>query len=120
MVIAGVETVEPWCRRKEIVVPTLGKQIFEVTGDDKAKHFVMQRTSMAVQEELCVVASMPASKSIENIFIFEFLNVMLATERKEKKNKLDKSFSITGSYYQLLTTEIANFLNFDLLCLNNE
>lgn len=52
-----------WCKEGKLWLNQHGKKV-EVTEDSKAKLFLLQRISMAVQrgKSACVVASMPAAE----------------------------------------------------------
>jgi len=66
-----VETTGVWAKHSLRVVEEIGRRIAEVSGEKRAKSFLLQRLSIAVQRGnvAAVLGTLPPGKELEEIYI---------------------------------------------------
>lgn len=70
--LAGLafETLGPWCKETKSFVDTVGKMLIEETGEIRAKQFLYNRLSLAIQQgnAASILGTQPTNNNLDEIF----------------------------------------------------
>src|ERR1700761_4894161 len=70
--VAGLafETLGPWCKEMKSFIDTIGKMLIEESGDIRAKQFLCNRISLAIQEgnAAIILGTHPMNNKFDEIF----------------------------------------------------
>ena len=60
----------PWCVEGKEWVRSLGRKMINMTGDPKAKSYLIQKISLAIQKgnAISIMTALPSEEKLENIF----------------------------------------------------
>ncbi|POS81678.1 hypothetical protein EPUL_006654, partial [Erysiphe pulchra] len=116
----AVETFGPWCSEARKFIDSLGKMLFDTTGDSRAKNFLIQRISLAIQRGngASVMGTLPQCASLDEVFLLpgssrrkhfpdpsqdaffphpDSLAEISSTPRYSRKESLSESKTVTSS-----------------------
>lgn len=70
LTVFGVETMGVWCQEGKDQIFEIGRKLIKKTDDKKAKHYLFQKLSLAVQRgnAASVLSALPSGESLEEIF----------------------------------------------------
>ena len=68
----GIETFGSWGSEGHKLIKSIGKKVFEATGEKRSTSYLFQRISMAIQRgnASCVLGTVPKSDDLDKIFDF--------------------------------------------------
>ena len=65
----AVESLGSWSKEAVHLLRKIGSNLIRITGERKAKHYLFQRISLAIQHgnAMCIISSIPKSSSLDEV-----------------------------------------------------
>jgi hypothetical protein len=67
----AVESLGPWSKEAVDLLNKIGSNLIRITGEPKARNYLFQRTSLAIQRgnAMCILSSIPKSSALDEVYL---------------------------------------------------
>lgn len=72
-VAVAVESLGPWSKEALNLLNKIGSNLIRISGEPKAKHYLFQRISLAIQRgnAICIMSSIPKSSPLDEVYLLQ-------------------------------------------------